>query len=73
MNVFVNPRLASYGAQAQRKTKARIKQLLLGTQSLPRKRWLNPIQSAVLEVRNLHVVYETDEGPVKAVNDVSFN
>ena len=31
-----------------------------------------PDETAVLEVRNLHVVYETAEGPVKAVNDVSF-
>jgi len=31
-----------------------------------------PDGDAVLEVRNLHVVYETAEGPVKAVNDVSF-
>ena len=71
MNVFVNPRLASYGAQAQRKTRSRIKQLLQERKSAA-ETMAKPDPSAVLEVRNLHVVYETDEGPVKAVNDVSF-
>lgn len=71
MNVFVNPRLASFGAAARRKTKARIKELLTARRAAA-KTMSPPDKTAVLEVRNLHVIYETAEGPVKAVNDVSF-
>jgi len=71
MNVLVNPRLASFGAAAKRRTKARIKELLLARKDAA-KTMAPPDRDAVLEIRNLHVVYETAEGPVKAVNDVSF-
>lgn len=71
MNIYVNPRLASYGAQAKRETKARIKQFLMERRASAKK-MEPPAPDAILEVRNLHVIYETAEGPVKAVNDVSF-
>ncbi|MGC9350308.1 MAG: dipeptide/oligopeptide/nickel ABC transporter permease/ATP-binding protein [Anaerolineae bacterium] len=71
MNVFVNPRLAGYGAAAKRKTQARIKQLFEERKAAA-KDLAQPNEEAVLEIRDLNVVYETDEGPVKAVNDVSF-
>jgi peptide/nickel transport system permease protein len=72
MNVFVNPRLAGYGAAAKRKTHARIQQLLASRKAAARS-MDRPDREAILEVRNLEVVYETEEGPVKAVNDVSFS
>jgi len=71
MNVYVNPRLAGFGAAARRKTKARIKAFLEARRAAA-KHMAPPNPEAVLEVRNLDVVYETAEGPVKAVNDVSF-
>jgi len=71
MNIFVNPRLASYGAAAKRKTNARIKELLLARKTAAKK-MAPPNSEAILEVRNLSVIYETADGPVKAVNDVSF-
>jgi len=71
MNVLVNPRLASFGAAAKRKTKARIRELLQVRRAAA-ETMAPPDRDAVLEIRNLHVVYETAEGPVKAVNDVSF-
>jgi oligopeptide/dipeptide ABC transporter ATP-binding protein len=72
MNVFVNPRLAGYGAAAKRRTNARIKQFLAARQAAA-KSMEAADRDAILEVRNLNVVYETLEGPVKAVNDVSFS
>lgn len=72
MNVFVNPRLAGYGAAAKRKTQARINQLLAARRAAA-KASAKANEEAVLEVRNLDVIYETTEGPVKAVNDVSFH
>jgi len=71
MNVYVNPQLAGFGAAARRKTKARIKAFLEARRAAS-KQIEPPRRDAVLEVRNLDVIYETDEGPVKAVNDVSF-
>lgn len=71
MNIYVNPRLASFGAKAKRETKARIKQLLEARREQART-MAPPDKEAILEVRNLHVIYETDAGPVKAVNNVSF-
>jgi len=71
MNVYVNPRLASFGAAAKRRTQARIDQLLAERKAAA-KTAAKPNENAVLEVRNLSVVYETTEGPVKAVNDISF-
>ncbi|MBN1875340.1 MAG: dipeptide/oligopeptide/nickel ABC transporter permease/ATP-binding protein [Anaerolineae bacterium] len=72
MNVIVNPRLAGYGAQAKRRTQARLKQFL-AARRMAAKTMTPPDETAILEVRNLHVVYETEAGPVKAVNDVSFS
>ncbi len=71
MNVFVNPMLAGYGASARRKTQAKIKQFLAERRAAAQET-APPDEKAVLEIRNLDVVYETTEGPVKAVNDVSF-
>jgi peptide/nickel transport system ATP-binding protein len=72
MNVLVNPRLAGFGAAAKRRTRARTKQLL-DARRVAAKSMAAPDERAILEVRNLHVIYETDAGPVKAVNDVSFS
>lgn len=72
MNVFVNPRLAGFGASARKESKARIKAFLEARRAAAKK-MAPPDEDAILEVRNLHVVYETEAGPVKAVNDVSFS
>ncbi len=73
MNVYVNPRLAGFGAAARRRTKARLKQLLAARREAAAHDTFKHDPDAVLEVRDLRVVYETPDGPVKAVNGVTFS
>jgi oligopeptide/dipeptide ABC transporter ATP-binding protein len=73
MNVYVNPRLAGLGAGARRRTKARLKSAMAARRAAGDQLELQEESEAILEVRSLNVEYETPDGPVKAVNDVSFS
>jgi peptide/nickel transport system ATP-binding protein len=73
MNVYVNPRLAGFGAGARRRTKKRLKEALAARRAAGAHLALPDNQTAILQVKDLEVVYETPDGNVKAVNDVSFS
>jgi oligopeptide/dipeptide ABC transporter ATP-binding protein len=73
MNVYVNPRLAGFGAGARRRTKERLKKARAERRAAGEHLALADDATAILEVKDLQVVYETPDGPVKAVNEVSFS
>jgi peptide/nickel transport system ATP-binding protein len=73
MNVYVNPRLAGFGAGARRRTKDRLKKALAERRAAGTQLDLAEESEAILQVKNLSVEYETPDGPVRAVNEVSFS
>jgi peptide/nickel transport system ATP-binding protein len=73
MNVYVNPRLAGFGASARRRTRARLKQAEAERRASGAQLAIAEKPEAILEVKDLRVIYETPDGPVKAVNEVSFS
>lgn len=73
MNVYVNPRLAGFGASARRRTKDRLKKAMAARRAAGAHLAISDQPEAILQVRNLSVEYETPDGPVKAVSEVSFS
>ena len=73
MNVYVNPRLAGFGASARRRTKARLKQAQAERRASGAHMALPDDTTAILQVKDLQVIYETPDGSVPAVNEVSFS